>query len=242
MKLIFFIFIFNILLFADNLVLQKQNTLYIQNLIEKEEQIAKAYEKYLLEEFKIPTIEDLNKNDIKNLYLGTNFSLVNILGFSLNIIPNELKLIYAIKENSQEYIQLLYERDLYRNYTTINVETKPDKSRDLAKSYVEINLKSKEAENIFNILKSGNNITIAKNCSNKIGWCNLNKNIIKFYNNNGEWIEYSKKDFLDSNVNVSSVNIFNDLEIKNRLKTGTNIFVKNTAKYIKYYDDIIKVK
>ena len=59
MKAIFLLFIIisNILI-ADSLVLQKQNTLYTQNLISKEEQIAKAFEKYLLEEFKIPTMDD----------------------------------------------------------------------------------------------------------------------------------------------------------------------------------------
>ena len=69
MKAIFLLFIIisNILI-ADTLVLQKQNTLYTQNLISKEEQIAKAFEKYLLEEFKIPTMDDLQKNDTKNLY------------------------------------------------------------------------------------------------------------------------------------------------------------------------------
>ena len=235
MKAIFLLFIIisNILI-ADSLVLQKQNTLYTQNLILKEEQIAKAFEKYLLEEFKIPTMDDLQKNDTKNLYLGSNFHLENIFGTKLELIEKELKLKYAITKNSQEYVTLLYERDLYRDYTTVY--------KDKTESFVEISLKSKEAQNIFKILKSGKKI--AKNCENPVlsEYCSLNKNIIKYYDKNKDWIEYSKKEFQNGDVNVSSINIFDDLDLKDNLKTGIYIFVKNTAKHIKFYNEIIKVK
>lgn len=235
MKAIFLLFIIisNILI-ADSLVLQKQNTLYTQNLISKEEQIAKAFEKYLLEEFKIPTMDDLQKDDTKNLYLGSNFHLENIFGTKLELIEKELKLKYAITKNSQEYVTLLYERDLYRDYTTVY--------KDKTESFVEISLKSKEAQNIFKILKSGKKI--AKNCENPVlsEYCSLNKNIIKYYDKNKDWIEYSKKEFQNGDVNVSSINIFDDLDLKDNLKTGIYIFVKNTAKHIKFYNEIIKVK
>ena len=230
---LFFIIISN-LFSIDSLILQKQNTLYIQNLISKEEQIAKAFEKYLLEEFKIPTMDDLQKNDTKNQYLGSNFNLENILGIKLELIDKELKLKYAITKNFQEYIKLLYERDLYRDYTTVY--------KDKTESFVEISLKSKEAQNIFKILKSGKKI--AKNCENPVlsEYCSLNKNIIKYYDKNKDWIEYSKKEFQNGDVNVSSINIFDDLDLKDNLKTGIYIFVKNTAKHIKFYNEIIKVK
>ena len=235
MKAIFLLFIIisNILI-ADSLVLQKQNTLYTQNLISKEEQIAKAFEKYLLEEFKIPTMDDLQKNDTKNLYLGSNFHLENTFGTKLELIEKELKLKYAITKNSQEYVTLLYERDLYRDHTTVY--------KDKTESFVEISLKSKEAQNIFKILKSGKKI--AKNCENPVlsEYCSLNKNIIKYYDKNKDWIEYSKKEFQNGDVNVSSINIFDDLDLKDNLKTGIYIFVKNTAKHIKFYNEIIKVK
>lgn len=230
---LFFIIISN-LFSIDSLILQKQNTLYIQNLISKEEQIAKAFEKYLLEEFKIPTMDDLQKNDTKNQYLGSNFNLENILGIKLELIDKELKLKYAITKNFQEYIKLLYERDLYRDYTTVY--------KDKTESFVEISLKSKEAQNIFKILKSGKKI--AKNCENPVlsEYCSLNKNIIKYYDKNKDWIEYSKKEFQNGDVNVSSINIFDDVDLKDNLKTGIYIFVKNTAKHIKFYNEIIKVK
>lgn len=234
MRNIFFIFLFiSNILFADNLLLQKQNTLYIQNLIQKEEQIAKAFEKYLLEEFDIPEMEDLQTS----LYLGNNFSIKNNFGADLNLISGELKLNYAITNNSQDYIKLLYERDLYRDYTTVYFDTTTP-----ANSFVEFKLKSKEAQNIFKILKSGKNIAIAKSCDNIVtGWCSLNKRIIKYYNN-GDWIEYSKKDFTDGDVNVSSINIFNDNNIRNSIKIGAYIFVKNTATYIKFNSGLKKVE
>lgn len=230
---LFFIIISN-LFSIDSLILQKQNTLYIQNLISKEEQIAKAFEKYLLEEFKIPTMDDLQKNDTKNQYLGSNFNLENILGIKLGLIDKELKLKYAITKNFQEYIKLLYERDLYRDYTTVY--------KDKTESFVEFSLKSKEAQNIFKILKSGKKI--AKNCENPVvsEYCSLNKNLIKYYGKNKEWIEYSKKEFQNGDVNVSSINIFDDVDLKDNLKTGSYIFEKAKAKHIKFYNEIIKVK
>lgn len=239
MKTIFLIFIIASNIFAiDALVLQKQNTLYTQNLIVKEETIAKAYEKYLLEEFKIPTMDDLQKNDDKNIYLGTNFSLKNNFGSNLGFVQNDtLKLVYAISNNNQEYIKLLYKRDLYRDYTTVYYDkTTP------ANSYVEIGLKSKEAQTILNILKSGKNIL--SSCTNPENgkYCNLDKKTLRYYDSSGNWIEYSKKEFTNGNVNVSSIDIFNDVTIKNSIKIGNYVLVKNTAKFIKFDDSFIKVK
>lgn len=240
MKTIFFIFLIASNIFAiDSLVLQKQNTLYTQNLIEKEEEIAKAYEKYLLEKFKIPTMDDLQKNDTKNIYLGTNFSLKNKFGTNLGFFTNDTtKLVYAISLNNQEYIKLLYERDLYRDYTTVyNDKTTP------TNSYVEIRLKSKEAENIFKILKSGK--TIVETCSDNLtnSYCNLDKKVLRYYDSSGNWIEYSKKDFTNGNVNVSSMDIFNDTYIKSfQQKIGTYAIVKNSERHIKFNDGFLKVK
>jgi hypothetical protein len=79
-KRIILIFSFFLFLNADDIFVgQKQNTLYVQNLIEIEENIAKMFEKYLLTEFKLPTLEELRTNE----YLGTNFSLENKMGSSI---------------------------------------------------------------------------------------------------------------------------------------------------------------
>jgi hypothetical protein len=236
-KILFIIFIFtSTLLFSNNLIIQQQNTLYVQNLIEKEEQIAKAFEKYLLEEFAIPTIEDLQTNN----YLGSNFSIKNKFGLDLSLDGANSKLNYAITKG-QEYIKLLYERELYRDYTTVYKGTeKEDPS-----FYVEISLKSKEAQNIFKILTSGNNITILKECKDDLinTWCSLNDKIIKYYDSNKDWIEYSKKDYTNGDVNVSKIDILNNnTKMRDDLKIGIYIFVENRAKYIKYYNSIPRVK
>lgn len=92
----------------DSLMSQKQNTLYVQNLIEIEEKIAKNFEKYLLIEFKIPTIDDL----VNDEYLGSNFSLLNRMGDNIGFKNSlNLEIKYAIRKTefitAQDYITLL---------------------------------------------------------------------------------------------------------------------------------------
>ena len=107
--------------------------------------------------------------------------------------------------------------------------------------FVMIIISRASAERIVEILSEESDL---KNCENPvlIEYCSLNKNIIKYYDKNKDWIEYSKKEFQNGDVNVSSINIFDDVDLKDNLKTGIYIFVKNTAKHIKFYDEIIKVK
>ena len=129
----------------DTLVVQQQNVLYVQNLIEIEEKIASNFEKYLLEEFDIPSLSDLKTEE----YLGSNFSTTNRFGsiidldISTTTTPN-LKIKYAITKDVQLYVLGLYKRDLYRDMTTVYEDL-----NDSTKSYISFELKSKEAENIF---------------------------------------------------------------------------------------------
>ena len=148
----------------ESLIAQKQNTLYVHNLIEIEEKIAQNFEKYLLDKLQIPTINNL----INENYLGINFSVQNKMGSNIDFRDtNNLQIKYAITKNefinSEDYLILLYNRDLYRNYTTVNFVTTSDKKIDLTKSFVEFKLKSPEAMTIFSILKNGE--TILENCS-----------------------------------------------------------------------------
>ena len=80
----------------DSLMSQKQNTLYVQNLIELEEKIARNFEKYILTEFKLPAMSDL----IDDKYLGSNFSVKNRMGIDIAFLSaSELKIKYLIEEN-----------------------------------------------------------------------------------------------------------------------------------------------
>lgn len=238
------IFLFIVLWFSfsfsnESLNAQKQNTLYIHNLIEIEEKIASNFEKYLLTEFKIPTINDL----ITDEYLGSNFSLLNKMGDNIDFLDAlNLKIKYAIRKNefinAQDYTILLYNRDLYRNYTTVSSEI-ADSKIDLSKSYVEFRLKSAEANTIYNILKAGN--IIEKTCTGTLvsKYCNNDKNSIRWYNASSNWIEYNKKDFNQGNITISSESIISsEIDKLRDLKVGSYIFIKDKTKNVKLADDV----
>jgi hypothetical protein len=232
-KYILFILIFTLSLKAeDSLTAQKQNALYVQNMIEVEENIAKMFEKYLLAEFKIPTLEKLNTDD----YLGSNFSVTNKMGSDIAFeSTSDLKIKYAIindlyrnekTSGIDNYIVKLYNRDLYRNYTSAYEDS------DLAKSYIEIVLHSDEAKTIFTLLKAGN--TIAKTCTSILTstYCNNNNKTIRWYNASSQWIEYDKINFNNANITLSSIGLLNDSKL-NDLAVGSYIFVENLSKYVK---------
>lgn len=235
---LFFVLWFSFSFSNESLNAQKQNTLYIHNLIEIEEKIASNFEKYLLTEFKIPTINDL----ITDEYLGSNFSLLNKMGDNIDFLDAlNLKIKYAIRKNefinAQDYTILLYNRDLYRNYTTVSSEI-ADSKIDLSKSYVEFRLKSAEANTIYNILKAGN--IIEKTCTATLvsKYCNNDKNSIRWYNASSNWIEYNKKDFNQGNITISSESIISSEILKLRdLKVGSYIFIKDKTKNVKLADD-----
>lgn len=224
----------------ENLIAQKQNTLYVQNLIEIEEKIAQNFEKYLLTEFQIPSINNL----INNNYLGSNFSIQNKMGNNIDFKDaSNLQIKYAIIKNefinSEDYLILLYNRDLYRDYTTVNFQLTDDGKIDLTKSYVEFKLKSPEAITIYNILKSG--ATIEKNCSATLvsKYCNNDKTSIRWYNSSSNWIEYSKKEFNNGNITISSESIItSDVDKLRNLKIGSYIFIKDKTKNVKLINDL----
>lgn len=235
---LFFVLWFSFSFSNESLNAQKQNTLYIHNLIEIEEKIASNFEKYLLTEFKIPTINDL----ITDEYLGSNFSLLNKMGDNIDFLDAlNLKIKYAIRKNefinAQDYTILLYNRDLYRNYTAVSSEI-ADSKIDLSKSYVEFRLKSAEANTIYNILKAGN--IIEKTCTATLvsKYCNNDKNSIRWYNASSNWIEYNKKDFNQGNITISSESIISsEIDKLRDLKVGSYIFIKDKTKNVKLADD-----
>ena len=107
----------------EDLTAQKQNTLYAQNLIEREENISKNFEKYILTEFTLPSMANL----INDNYLGSNFSLENRMGVDIEFLNTKtptLKYLITKDEynNTQDYVVQLYNRDLYRDYTFVSFE------------------------------------------------------------------------------------------------------------------------
>ncbi|WP_121627691.1 hypothetical protein [Poseidonibacter antarcticus] len=244
-KLFIPLFLFSFLSANDIMIGQKQNVLYIQNLIETEDKIAKNFEKYILTEFQIPTLENLRTDE----YLGNNFSLKNRMGDDLAFKDiKELQLRYAISKpgylDANKYIILLYNRDLYRDNTSasngdedLEENENDDTKVDPSISYVKIVLQSDEAKTIFNILK--NDETIQKDCdSPSVGnYCNKNDKAIRYYITASDWIEYDKKLFEDGNVSTSiDFNDFDDQEKFDNLAVGAYILqVEEEQKYIKLY-------
>jgi hypothetical protein len=232
-KILFLIFCLLSLNAQDSLTAQKQNTLYVQNLIETEENIAKMFEKYILTEFAIPTLDKLSTNS----YLGSNFSTTNKMGTNIAFEnTSTLRIKYAITKDeyrvekisgNQNFLVLFYNRELHRNYTSAF-----DDSTDLAKSYIQISLKSKEAQTLFAILNTGN--TIAKECANNLTntYCNKNKKTIRWYTDSSQWIEYDKIDFNNANVTISSSGLLSNSKL-NDLAVGSYIFVENSTRYVK---------
>lgn len=218
MKIIFLNLILLVtLLNADNNIKQ-QNVLLAKDLVAKEELVAQAFEKYILENYAIPTMDKLKENK----YLGEDFSLKNIFGsedisFST---ANSSQLKYSVtKTNLDEYIKLVYDRSLYRKYTEVGAD------------FIQIKLQSDEAKNIYNLLLTN---TIESSCppSTANKYCSVNETSIRWYNSTSNWIEYSKKDFDNGNVTVENTSLLSDTRLE-ALPVGTYIYLKNGAKYIK---------
>jgi len=244
-KLFIPLFLCSFLSANDIMIGQKQNVLYIQKLIETEDKIAKNFEKYILTEFKIPTLENLRTDG----YLGSNFSLKNRMGDDLAFKDiKELELKYSISKDGylekDKYIILLYNRDLYRDNTSasngnedLEENENDDTKVDPSISYVKIVLQSDEAKTIFNILK--NDETIQKDCDSPStgNYCNKNDKAIRYYTTSDDWIEYDKKFFENGNVSTSiDYNDFNEQDKFDNLAVGAYILqVEEKKKYIKLY-------
>ena len=231
-SLIFILFIPFYLFCADSMALKQQNVLYVQKLIESEELISKNFEKYILEKLEIPTIAQLKANN----YLGTNFILTNKFGSDLSFKSvKELKLNYAISNDVDEYIKLLYNRDLYRNLTEVYEDASVSSN-----SYTLIKLQSPEAINIFKLLSSGESIASTCNSSLNEQYCNLNEKSIRWYNASSKWIEYNKKDFENGNITIEDNTLLSDNKLDS-LPVGTYIFINNGSKFVKFLNNILKV-
>ena len=242
-KFILFIFSFYIISFAnENQMLKQQNVLLLQKIIESEEKIAKNFERYILENYKIPTMNDL----LDEKYLGPSFSLSNKFGFDLSFkSTSNLQLYYAITNDKDpnDYKNLLYKRDLSREYTSVYLEEISADEINYNNSFTEILLKSDEAKTLHSILKAG--YTIEESCPSTSGtlvdkYCSLNDSAIRWYNSSSFWIEYSKKDFDRGNVTVSTSSLLSDSRITS-LPIGTYIYINNGAQYVKLKDSILKV-
>jgi len=235
-RLILFVCLCTSFLFSNDRYAKQRNVLAVNDLIKAEENIAYFYEKYLLSEFKIPSLNDL----IDDKYLGSNFSVKNKFGDEIAFkSTTNLKIKFAtIKAKKSTYILDLYKRDLHRNRTTVYTVFDGDYV-EANNSFVSFLLKSKEAENIHALLKSG--ATIKKDCDTLVAqtYCNYNPNTLRWHDSSFNWIEYSKSDFETGNVTVKNSAALLSSKLDS-LPVGTYIFIENGSKYIKLLDNIIR--
>lgn len=220
---------------------KQQNVLQVQKIIEIEEKIAQNFEKYLLEKFSIPTIAQLKTND----YLGANTSLINKFGSTISFKDSSsLKLNYAIttENDPNDYKNLLYERDLYRDYTSVYQVVDSNKKVVSANSYTKIELQSDEAKNIYSILSASSENTIEPTCSSTLAstYCNVDDMSIRWYDTNSNWIQYDKKKFKNGNVTISVASLLTSSRLDD-LPVGAYIFLNNGSKYVKLMNNILKV-
>lgn len=231
MKNILFTFIlFGSILMANSNIIQAQNVLTIQNIVQNEEDIATNFEKYLLREYKLPSIDDL----VNDEYLGKNFSKKNIFGLDIDFLEVEnLKIKYAITKDVPKYVIQLYDRDLYRYSTQVYTSENS--------KYVLMKLKTTKAQNIFELLKSG--FVIETTCTDDLSqkYCNKNDKTLRWYELNSNWIEYDKED-LQGDVTISSEILLSNVKL-NSLRIGSFIYVLNGYRYIKLNNnEILRVK
>jgi hypothetical protein len=119
-KKIFLILIFfNVVIFAGSFSTfdeRQEITQKIKNVIIQEESISRAYEAYILTNYRIPTFTDLKTAN----YLGTSFSSdLDTTNFNSFIITN-LSLNHALKSNDLKNdlsLKSLYESDTFRDRT-----------------------------------------------------------------------------------------------------------------------------
>ncbi len=240
MKILIVLFLFSSILFAQqSQIIRQQNVLFIQKIIESEEKIARNFEKYLLENFTIPTMAELKVNE----YLGENFSLDNRFGSDLAFKNSlNLQLTYAItsEKDANDYKNLLYNRDLYRENTVVYLEKNSSNEINYTNSYTEILLQSNEAKTILEILKSGN--SIESSCTDTLinKYCNQNQSAIRWYNSSSQWIEYNKEGFDKASVTISTTSLLLDSRLS-VLPIGTYIYLNNGSQYVKLKDSILKV-
>lgn len=232
MKYIFISMLIFVFTLQANDVLKQKSILTVKNIIEKEEAIAYEFEKYLLNEAKIPSLDDLLIND----YLGENFKLFSNLGDDISFKSvSDLRLHIAINNPKQEnnFLKLLYKRELYRNYTSVSWDSV------YSDAYVNINLQSDEAKNIFRLLKNGKQI--ATNCLNVVAdnYCLSSKITIRWYDSTrSTWIEYNLDSLENSDIAISEWNEDNLPSKLSELAIGTKIYIKDNGIKLKIDDNI----
>jgi hypothetical protein len=111
---LFFLFFFSLNIFANGFLVDSLTLSKIKKTVEKEEEIALVYKKFLLNEGNVPTIDSLKTKN----YLPESFSKINPFGREMSISDTEEHSINnPLPENLKENLYDYYYSNKYRNIT-----------------------------------------------------------------------------------------------------------------------------
>ncbi|MDZ7818122.1 MAG: hypothetical protein U5K55_05705 [Aliarcobacter sp.] len=232
---IFFLFFLSLNLYSNENYIDSITLTKIKKLVQKEEEIAYAYKKYILEKGKKPTLDDL----ITNNYLPKGFSKTNSFGEDMSLdtsIPYYLKVSIPDNVDLKTNVFDYYYSNIYRTYTKAPLSIKNDK--------VEIKLSSKEK---FIYTNQDNITTTTTGITNK--YYLDNNGILHWYKGGVYQFSLNKDLIVDSSVNIFEAD---GVTVKPEFKTmisdvffaGQTILHKNSTtnkadEYLGVADDAI---
>ena len=197
--------------YIDSITLTK-----VKKLIEKEEEVALAYKKYLLDKGVIP---DEVQTLIDNNYLPKGFNTINPFGREIKFTsPTSYSINDSLPDNVEVKTNLFdyYYSNKYRLYTKAPISVNNNK--------VEINLSTKEKFIYTNREKITTNKSEAKN-----KYYLDTKDVLHWYDNNGNYKFSVDKDLiLDSSVTMLDSNGNISAEFANLIKDKNVTFAGQT--------------
>ena len=129
----------------------------IRKIVQYEESIARAYENYILENYKIPSsISDLNLPTLSDIENDFN---------EITLLSENTKLSYALKDNLKDNlkdsekadikrIKALYESNTYRNRTYVRKKKEEDKEEDKEDFDIYFRLEDDFAKHLYDLLNN----------------------------------------------------------------------------------------
>jgi hypothetical protein len=225
---IFFLVLLSLNLYANTEYLDSVSITKIKKLIEKEEQIALAYKKYILKKGTNPTaIQDLIDSD----FLPKGFSLMNPFGREIKLstsnptdTENSLPDSFKVKTNIFDY----YYSNKYRVYTKAPISVNNNKVQILLSEKEKLIYQNKA---IITIVKADAKNKYYLDPNGVLHWYDINGNF-KF-SVDKELILDSSVKLLDSNGNVD-VEFKNLMQNKNISYLGQTILYKKDGKALEY--------
>ncbi|QOG11232.1 hypothetical protein [Arcobacter sp. FWKO B] len=206
---------FTFSLFASDLYVDNIELAKAKKLVQKEEQIALAYKKYILKYGAKPTIDNL----ISNGFLPQGFSKINPFGKEMKIsttthtIEDGLPVSLRMKAHIYDYY--------YANINRVNTKA----PISIKNNYTQMVLSTKE-EYIIS-MKNENKLTSVKSEARNKYYLD-DKGVLNWYDNDGKYVySYDKNllidDMFDTSGNIKTA-IYNLLETNKALYAGQIIY------------------